>query len=89
MVVLEKMANLIWTAIYGLFGVTLLTSAHEVMHGFGGALFGHSSFINMNRANPIGLESTTHWVTFALSGTVYLFYVTMMLLLAFRRWRKL
>ena len=83
------MANLGWTAFYGLLAVAPLMLAHEVMHGFGGALFGHGSVINMNAANPQGLESTAQWVIFALSGTIYLFYLTLVLLLAFRKWHKL
>jgi hypothetical protein len=50
---------------------------------------GHGSVINMNAANPQGLESTAQWVIFALSGTIYLFYLTLVLLLAFRKWHKL
>jgi len=83
------MANLGWTAFYGLLAVAPLMLAHEVMHGFGGTLFGHGSVINMNAANPQGLESTAQWVIFALSGTIYLFYLTLVLLLAFRKWHKL
>ncbi|MBI2171562.1 MAG: hypothetical protein HYU30_06025 [Chloroflexi bacterium] len=82
------MANLRLTGLYALLAVVPLVLAHELMHGFGGALFGHGAVINMNGANPQDLETTGEWVIFALSGTAYLFYVTVVLLLAFRKWRK-
>jgi hypothetical protein len=89
LVELGEMVNLLLTGFYALLAAVPLILAHELMHGFGGALFGHGAVINMNGANPQGLETTSQWAIFALSGTAYLFYVTTVLLLAFHKWGKL
>lgn len=83
------MAKMGVTSLYALLATVPLILAHELMHGFGGALFGHGAAINANGANPQGLDTTEQWVVFALSGTAYLFYVAVVSLLAFRKWRRL
>ncbi len=59
-----------------------------MMHGFGGAVYGHGADISLNGANPKGLDGTDQWFVFALSGTGYLIYLTGLLILAYRKWRK-